>query len=70
MCSYKTTYSCDQCDYKATWMISLQAHIEYVHSNVTYTCDHCGYLSLIRQLKETLFIPIGIIAASVTWKEY
>ena len=43
MCSYKTTYSCDQCDYKEILMISLQAHIEYVHSNVTYTCDHCGY---------------------------
>ena len=36
-------YPCDQCDYKATLIISLKKHIESVHDGIKYSCNQCEY---------------------------
>ena len=37
------TYSCDNCEYKATQKISLKIHIVAIHRNVNYFCNKCEY---------------------------
>ena len=36
-------YPCDQCDYKATLVISLKRHIESEHDGIKYPCNQCEY---------------------------
>ena len=35
------TYSCDQCEYKATQKLSLRTHIKSLHED--FTCDQCEF---------------------------
>jgi len=34
-------YSCNQCDFKATWKQSLKEHIDSVQENVQCSCNQC-----------------------------
>ena len=38
-------YPCDKCDYKATYMSNLRAHIKRKHEGVNYPCDQCNYIA-------------------------
>ena len=39
----KTTYPCNQCEFKANWKHNLKQHIEAIHQKITYSCDQCDY---------------------------
>ena len=62
-------YSCNRCDFKATWKQSLKEHIDTVHEKVQYSCNQCDYkVTTKKYLKRhigTVYKDFSIVAISV-----
>ena len=49
----KKSFSCPQCDYKATKKYHLQTHIKSIHEGQTFACAQCDYRAKWKRYLQT-----------------
>ena len=65
-------YSCQSCDYKTNWKLSLVRHVDFIHKGKGYQCESCDFKaarnSCVKKHEDTVHKGVRFVCELCSYK--